>query len=575
MFRLNSHVIGRPFDDAFEVLWQLRWMQSAAFNQHVQPFYTPDVFYPQGWYTASGAQPGWYFLTLAPLTRMLGPTVTYNVVQLATFVIAGFGVYLLAYSLTRHRLAGLIAGCVYIVAPVITVRQGGHLHTLLGMQWLPYAVLLAHHALETPNKSTATSTRGGRGRWALLAGLAFALVILGSWYFLFIATLPMIVFFLWTALDQTWRSRLVSAMSMGLVCLVVLAPFAYLTWQARQEMFGGQAYFSLPDADTFSSSPDRLLVPNPNHPVWGDASRQIWPLRGEQDVVSVGYVAILLALLGMLKTPRDRTRPFIATAAVSLILAMGTTLYWNAHRVEIPVPRFVEQVYHMLNLGIALPGGHIAIPLPGLLLHRFLPLYSSMRVWSRFEIMFMLNTAILAGFGARYLLKRERFSNLIVSVLALIVLFEGLTAPYRDLTAVSVNARSVNQWLADQPRGTRLIEYPRPFVDKIAMYSQSLHGQRVVNGYMSQEPEYLQTAGPQLGEWPDSKAITMLQDWEVRYVLVNGMANDDFDTILSEIKVLAGLCRVCSFDDSFMGWDETHVFEVLQPGQVCQPAANQ
>jgi uncharacterized membrane protein len=70
---------------------------------------------------------------------MLGPTATYNVVQLAAFVIAGFGVYLLIYSLTRRRLTGLIVGCVYIVAPVITMRQGGHLHTLLGMQWLPSA----------------------------------------------------------------------------------------------------------------------------------------------------------------------------------------------------------------------------------------------------------------------------------------------------------------------------------------------------------------------------------------------------------------------------------------------------
>ena len=340
-------------------------------------------------------------------------------------------------------------------------------------------------------------------------------------------------------------------------------------------MFGGQAYFSLSDADTFSSSPDRLLVPNPSHPIWGDASQQVWSLRGEQDVVSIGYVAVLLALLGILKAQQDRTRPFIATAAVSLILAMGTTLYWNAHRVEIPVPRFIEQVYQLLNLGIASPSGRIAIPMPGLLLYRFLPLYSSMRVWSRFEIMLMLNIAVLAGFGARYLLRRERFSNLTVSVLALIVLFEGLTAPYENFTAVSVNARSVNQWLASQPRGTALIEYPRPFVDKIAMYSQSLHGQQVVNGYMSQEPEHLQTVGPQLGEWPDSEAVAVLQDWEVKYVLVNGMTGDDFDTVLSKMEVLPGLCWVCAFDDSFMGLNETRVFEVLQPGQACQATADQ
>lgn len=564
ILNLNSHVIGRPFEDAFEVVWQLWWMQSATFDQHVQPFYTPDVFYPYGWHIASGAQPAWYFLTLAPLTRMLGPTATYNVIQLVTFVIAGFGVYLLVYSLTQRRLAGLIAGCVYIVAPVITLRQGGHLHTLLGMQWLPYAVLFTRRTLATPGRFGT--------RRSLLAGLMFALAILGSWYFLFIATLPTIGFLLWSASDQSLRSRLVSIISTGLVCLVVLAPFAYLTWRARQEMFGGQACFSLADSDAFSLSLDRLMVPNPNHPIWGNASRQTFPLRGEQDVVSVGYVAMILALLGILKTRRDQTRPFVAMAAISLILAMGTTLHWNAHRVEIAASPSIERIYRTLDLGIGLPGGHVAIPLPGMLLHRLLPLYSSMRAWTRFEVMFMLSVAVLAGFGVRYLLKWQRFSKPIVVVLGLIVLFEGLIAPYKDFTAVSVNTRSVNQWLANQPQGTVLIEYPRPFVDKIAMYSQSLHGQRVVNGYMSQEPEYLRAVGAQLGKWPDAEAVAVLQDWEVDYVLVNGMASDDFNTVLSEIEVLAGLCRVCSFDDSFMGWNETHVFEVLQPDEVCQRA---
>ncbi len=30
LFHLNSHVVGRPFDDVFEGLWQIEWMKSAS-----------------------------------------------------------------------------------------------------------------------------------------------------------------------------------------------------------------------------------------------------------------------------------------------------------------------------------------------------------------------------------------------------------------------------------------------------------------------------------------------------------------------------------------------------------------
>ncbi|MFN2223265.1 MAG: hypothetical protein ACK2UH_11975, partial [Candidatus Promineifilaceae bacterium] len=51
----STHVVGRPFEDAFDVLWQLSWMDTAVFEKGVNPFFSPDVFYPHGWYLASSA----------------------------------------------------------------------------------------------------------------------------------------------------------------------------------------------------------------------------------------------------------------------------------------------------------------------------------------------------------------------------------------------------------------------------------------------------------------------------------------------------------------------------------------
>jgi len=62
IININTHIIGRAFEGAFEVLWLLWWMENAVFHHQVNPFYTPDIFYPVGWHIASGAQPGWFMI---------------------------------------------------------------------------------------------------------------------------------------------------------------------------------------------------------------------------------------------------------------------------------------------------------------------------------------------------------------------------------------------------------------------------------------------------------------------------------------------------------------------------------
>jgi hypothetical protein len=561
LLHLNSHVVGRPFDDVFEGLWQIEWMKSALLERHISPLYTPAVFYPHGWTIASSAYPIWYSAVFSILAYGFGAVATYNTIQLGTFVISGFGVYLLVHYLTRNRLAGFLAGCVYISAPVLTLRLGGHLNLLLGAQWLPYAAWLTLAALDAPSS---------RKRWALLAGFALGLAILGSWYFLFVATVPLMGLFLVAARHQPWRQRLMIGILIGWVCAVVIAPFAYLTLQARAAMFTGDAHFDLADADTYSLSLDRLFVPNPIHALWGRAVRQVFPIRGEQDVVSVGIITAVLALWGILKTPAARARPFMAMAAVSLILAMGTTLHWNGQRVEIPAPAAVEQFYRGLHLSIVPSKGHIPIPLPGLLLYRFVPLYDAMRVWSRFDIPLMLSIAVLAGLGSTYLRQEWRLPDRLILLLGALVLFEGLVAPYADFTPVAANARPrVTQWLRSLPEGTAIIEYPWPVVNKVAMYSQSLHGRSIVNGHLVHTPAFLKAVEARLGVWPNPEAIPILREWHVEYVLVSGTSQEEFQAVLSGIRALAGLCHVGSFDEGFMLFTETHVFRVLQPGEDC------
>ncbi len=195
---LTTHFFGRPFEDVLESHFLLAWMRAVVFDGAGNAFYNPNIFYPEGWHIASGAQPVWYYLALAPLTQLVGEIAAYNLAILGLLTLAGFGVYLLTYQFTQRRLASFIAGCVYLVAPTITIHIPGHLNIIISSTILPYACLFTMLAL----------IRSGRSRWiwTLLAGMALAFTFLGHWSFIFIASLPLTAFvlFYW---DISWRKK--------------------------------------------------------------------------------------------------------------------------------------------------------------------------------------------------------------------------------------------------------------------------------------------------------------------------------------------------------------------------------
>lgn len=566
VLNLSSHVASNPADDTFEVIWQLATVERAVFESHTNPFFTPDVFYPRGWYLTSGAQPTWYYVLLSPLTAAVGPVAAYNIITLATLMIGGFGVYWLSRRLTGRTAAALIAGCAYMVAPFFTMRVGGHTHVLFGMMFLPYA---AGAMLQAMTAETRV------GRWVVLGGGSLAAAILSHWYFLFIATLPLFAAALAVSSTVAWPRRLARLALLGAIALALVSPALFLTAQARAAMFpDGGGTFRLSDIEHHGVSPDYYFGPNPMHPWARGWVGRYFPVRGESDIAALGYAAVALAVVGLLAAPRRETRPFIAMGLVAFVLSLGATLRWRGERVLFNAPDWLIRAAQPLTRDLILPPGQMPILLPNVLLYYALPLYSSVRVWARYAAPLSLAVALLAGFGAAWLLSRGRAGALLAAALGVLVVFEGLTVPYPVFNDVAINDRAVNDWLAALPDGTAIIEYPRPWVETTAMYSQSLHGLSVVNGYMSFMPAHLARVDGQLGEWPNKAAVPVLREWGVDYVVVSRMGDDaEFrDTIWPSIIDIGALCPIGSFPDAFRlrGFTDTYVFAVRPvPGEPC------
>jgi hypothetical protein len=563
VLHLSTHVVGRPFDDVFGVLWDLDWAQRAVFEKQVSPFFMPDVYYPHGFYVSSSSPPMWWFVVLSPLTRLWGPVVTYNVSSLAAYILAGLGMYCLVTYLGGQWLGGILAGCIYIVAPVLTIRMGGHMDILLSSLWLPYLALFSHKAVQEPGLRT----------W-LLAGLLLGLTSLGHWQFAFVApSLPLVLIGLGQS-SYSLRQRVALIFKIGITALVAVLPFLAITIYARSQMYTDTPLFSMATADFFSLSIDRLFVPNPLSSIWGEWSLAVFPVSSEASAISIGYLAVLGSVIGMLSKWPQR-RAYLALLAIAVIVAMGITLHWNEQRVVLPLPTALARAIRPMVESIVGPdlmpsGEATVIPLPLAILYRAFPILGVTRVWTRYMIVGMLAIGVLAGFGATFIARRFlRFAHFVVLLMLGLVLLEGLVTPYRCFTDVSANQRPIDRWLADQQPSVSLIEYPLPFADKLSMYRQSLHHQRLVNGYASVVPSYFAEASPTLGTWPNAAGVDLLRGWRVDYVLVNGNLDDTFQKdILPKIHAVEGLCLTRTDTEPERN-RQTLLFRILQDGQTC------
>ena len=566
---LSTTLIGYLGGDIFEVQWQLSWVKDAIFHQGGSALFTSALYYPHGWYLASGAQPVWWMIALSPFTYLIGAVATHNLAMLATMVIGAWGAFLLVQHFTHNFMAAFLAGCAFALTTALSSHQGGHMHILLSAQWLPYVALFSHKSLEN------LSVR--RYRYWIITSLFLALSILGHWQFLFMAPLIPICVVGFSKAEIRWPSRLRLLLFIGAVSLLLLSPFALYAKYARDQMFTKPPYFSSAVQDQASLSPDRLLEPSSRHPWWGEWASQTFPVNTEADQVSLGYGVVLLAVIGSVRGLPVR-RTYLILATLALLLGLGLTFHWNAQQVRISLPEPLAVNVRAIEAQLLDPkilpqeSNLVVIPMPLALLTRVIPLFNEARIWGRYAIVIALGAGVLAGLGADVLIRRwPTAGQWMVLFLVVMVLIESYTVNNTTrLVEVADNTRPIDYWLATQSPPVTIIEYPLPDASKLAMYRQSIHRQNVVNGYMSVDPTYYVEAVPVLGTWPNSAALDLLRIWKVDYVLVNGTNDNEFvDKILPGIRTLKGLCWKREDNEPDKN-RHTYLLRILTDGQTCE-----
>jgi len=184
----------------------------------------------------------------------------------------------------------------------------------------------------------------------------------------------------------------------------------------------------------------------------------------------------------------------------------------------------------LLSLGPTIHvAGQALLRGPYLLLYRYVPGFSGVRVPGRFAVLVMLGVAVLAAAGAGRLLERLRPRRRAGVVLALLVLIalEYASFPWpSERVEAAGPLPAVYPWLAAQPGDFAVVELP---IDVYPAFEHDIryigcstrHWKRLVNGYSGYFPTgYLALTG-MLQAFPDAGSLRTLSRLGVRYAIVH------------------------------------------------------
>ena len=382
------------------------WWFDYALTNSLNPLHHSFIFYPLGLDMVDSIFPQLLFV---PVTHFFGSVVSYNLYVLSTFVLAGYGMFLLANYLLKDTHAAFIAGIIFAYFPFHFGASFGHLHTF-SIMWIPFFVLFFHKMYEDP-----------RGLNILLASLFFAMNALTSWTIAVMLAIFCLLYVVYRIKDTISKEFLPKFGVFSLISLVLIAPGLYLI--LKNMLTNEHMVQSLGSFITYSADVLGFIVPSPIHPMLGSFSNQIYSnFTGNysENIVFIGYTVLLLAIIGTRSLIKSKSGRFILICTgVFLALSLGPVLHIFG------IWQFTDY-----NLTIMLPG----------IITKYIPFLNMIRVPSRYDIMVMFCFALMAAYGFKCLVKAIPAGKLnkyaLCTVISAILIFEFVAVlPIQDVKA--------------------------------------------------------------------------------------------------------------------------------------------
>lgn len=521
----GTTVPGFMREDRDQNLWNLWWTREALLGGH-NPFVTDMIWYPTPislYYHTLNVFNG---ILSVPLMTVFNLWTTYNIIIFFSFVMCGWGAYLLFHYLSGNRWAAFVGSIVFAYSAyhVATMRS---LMQLISLEWVPFFLLFF---LKTVFDLPSDTWRDW-ARWILRraapAGFFLLLVTLIDWYYTMYSLMlaGIITFYLLLRyLYQTARKEKTAAFMRAVgepwvraalcigVYLLLVSPILIPTLRELRA-----TSYMLPAADAALQHSADLLTffqPERGHQIWGRffLNRDEWPFGADRYEVYFTYTALFLGGVALFAT--KLLRPWLAArgkaaedaspdppvdAPSQTSLTDGATTSGNT-AIALPGKWFwaiCTLGFFLLALGpvLQLNGVQISLPfpMPYKLVENF-PILNISRSPDRFDMPLTLCLGVLCAYGTNVLLSKwwqrvrlpRRGAYLCAGALGLILL-ELAPIPYPQLKA------DIPAWyytLGKEQGDFSILELP-PQDDfwhgAYRMYFQTAHGKHIFGGYISRE----------------------------------------------------------------------------------------
>lgn len=505
----GTSIPGVMLEDRDQNLWNLWWVRYALFHGH-NPYVTNMIWYPTPvslYYHTLNIFNG---LLAIPLLSVFSLTTTYNIVVLFSFVMGGYGAFLLVHYICGNRWAALVGSVVFVYSAyhIATMRS---LLQLVSLEWVPFFLLFLLLAVYQP----PWGSRRDFGCWLLLralpAGFFLFLVSLVDWYYTMYSLMLAALLGLYIGVRYLWDLRGAARQSLqgGLlepwvriatcigVYVVLVSPILIPT---IHELRATTYMLPAPDA-AMSNSADLLTFFQPvrGQRIWGDlfTNRRDWLYGSNRYEVYLTYVALFMAGVALFATrvlrPRLaglRASTTVGTAGKSLLpgkwfwaagvlffflLALGPVLQINGSR-----------IYWLFN-------PNFKLPMPYALIDK-IPVLNISRSPDRFTMPLTLCLGVLAGYGTNVLLntwwRRVQLplrGAILCAGFIFIAYIELMQFPYPQRTA---DIPTWYQQIGKDPGDYSIMDMP-PQNDfwhgAYRMYFQTASQKPIFGGYISRE----------------------------------------------------------------------------------------
>jgi hypothetical protein len=499
--------------DPWHYLWGF-WLVKRAFATFPpELLWTNLVFFPMGFEIPFLPGVGLILGPAAVLLSVFGVVLTYNLLWWLSFALAGYAMYLLCRYLLDDRAVAFACGCLFAFSTYRLIHAVEHLPIVMASFLVPLFTLALLTAARQP-----TTTR------CVLCALVLAGSTGISWY----STILLVVFLAIAAgvvLSQRGlgalravrvRSLIAALLALGVASSPFVLPL--ILSPARDSIVNRP----LSESTKYSADLLAFFVPSPRNPVFGKLTAPLYArFTGNpyEQTVYLGYVLLVLAVLGVLWSARERTRLFRVSAAIAFVLALGPFL----HVAGASVFRIEDQP--------------LSVPLPYLLLH-YVPFVRGARVPSRFTELLLLALIVLAGYAlaricAGFTARRKAV------LLGLLVAAATVETTLMPLPAVSARVPALYTEIARAPEVGSVLELPLDVRIIKYHYYQTVHGRPIISGNpvrprekysaypagvplipLLREPKLL-VGKPDPGQAPrDAERLAAF--FEIRFVIVHG-----------------------------------------------------